>query len=251
MHRLPALPFVLPLCTLIGCTGDFMPMGDYVFVFELDMPADTIDSIYQAFICEPDESFCGRRKVDTELYEPDRLITHYAGDEYDEPFVATGWQNKRIEAGYFWGLGAKVGPDKLTGFYMNDLPFVSLDIPPRFQITEPSSSTELSRASLSSIRIEWSPSGQGFPMRWKFFPADNDIAVKPCDMLAWGSFEGEGEDLGFLDIPIDIVPIDLPPEGCKVAIRVSRVKSFDLPEGIQHGFIHSSIIDGMVFKVLP
>lgn len=251
MRRLANLLFVCPLCTIIGCSGTFMPMGDFFVSFDFNMPADYRSADFKTYICMPDQSVCGRRRVDEDEYDLDILTIDYGGDEQEIDFVPSGSGNTQIEAGLFNGVGAAIGEDAFRGFAVNDLPFVDIDIPPRFQITQPPPNGELSLASITSVRVEWSPANQGFPMQWKLFPLDNELEVLPCDALTWGSFAGDGDDTGFLEIPLDVFPSDLPPEGCQVAMRVSRIKSFGLPEGVKNGYIHSTVIDGIVFRVMP
>lgn len=251
MRRFALLVAVLPLSTIIGCSSNFMPMGDFVVAYDLIMPADIEFASIRAYVCTADESACGRRKINTELYDPDLLVYDYGGTEREMIFEPSGAGNEQIEAGSFPGTTAKVGEDDLRGFQVNDFPFISLDIPPRFQVSAPAQHATLERSASSSVRVEWTSFGKGFPMQWKLIPVDNEIESSPCEMLSWGSFKGEGEDLGFVDIPIDIFPSDLPSEGCEVAVRISRVKSFDLPTGIANGYIHSTVVDGVIFRMIP
>ena len=251
MRPLRTLLAVLPLSTTIGCANHFMPMEDYSVAFDFLMASDVEEARYRAYICMPDGSVCGRRRMDSEDYDPDYFAIDYGGEELEDAFQPSGAGNEWIEAGNFPGEGAKAGPDAFQGFWMNDLPFVPMDVPPTFQVSAPALHEELNRSSMNKVRVEWTPSNQGFPMQWKLFPVDNEIELKPCDMLAWGSFKGEGEDTGFVDIPMDIFPSDLPPDGCEVAVRLLRIKSFDLPEGVKNGYIHSIMVDGVIFRMMP
>lgn len=251
MQRLAIVLCVWPLSMLIGCSPHFMPMEDYGIVFDLDVRGGVNSSTYQGFICTPDESACGRRKVNADLYDPDILIIDYDGDERDQAFIPTGAQTELIEAGLFGDAGTSVGQDSFRGFFMNDLDFVAMDLPPFVQISMPTDGAELSRSSLGSVRVEWAQSNQKLPMQWNFFALDNEMELLPCDMLAWGNFAGDGEDTGFLEIPLDVFPSDLPPEGCEVAIRVMRVKSYDLPAGVKNGHIRTNVIDGVIFRIMP
>lgn len=250
MRLLGLILSVLPVGMTIGCGTQFMPMGDHYAVFDLNMPADFESAGVRAFICAPDKSVCGRRRGD-EDHHFDILFADYNGYDIESSLQSTGSERAGIEAGAFRAEGVGVGPNDLRSIWFNDLPPIPIDIPPRFQISSPLKNAEISRLAQETIRVEWSPSGKGFPMSWKLFPVDNEAELLPCDMLNWQSFEGEGEDTGFVDIPIDVFPSDLPPEGCPMAFRVSRIKSFDLPEGIAHGDIRSRVTDGVFFRMIP
>lgn len=234
-----------------GCSATYMPIEDEFVVSDYFRPSDMAFGSYWALICMPDQSMCGRRKVNPDLYDPDAVTIDYDGYEIEADFESTGAGNEWIEGGAFHGLGPMIGPDALRSVRFNDYDEVPVDAPPRPQVVTPAENAELHRSELSSLRVEWLPASTGFQAQWKVFPLDNEVEELPCDKLSWGSFEGEGIDSGNVDVPMDVIPVDLPPEGCLMAVRVSYYKSFGLPSGINHGSIRTTLIDGVVFRIKP
>lgn len=251
MKRLGIILYLCSLNTIIGCSNHFMPMEDYFVAFELNMPATSPRSVIQGALCLPDRSVCGRRKVDMDLYDPDDVTIDYEDSNYPNGFLSSGYSDEQMEAGVFWNDALELGPETLHGVRFNDLPSVFLDIAPRFHLSAPAKDTEFSLASLSNVRVEWEPKNEDFPVQWKLFPVDNEAEDLSCDTLAWASFEGEGDDAGFLDIPVGVFPPNLPLEGCLVAIRIARIKSFGLPDGAVNGQIRSRVTDGVIFRIVP
>lgn len=237
---------------MTGCTEHYMPLGDDQFVLNFTIPSRIPLGKYYAMICEPDGSLCGRRKVDPELYDPDQVRTEYNGTLYENHFEVGDEDTVRIQPGNFVVAGIEFSETRSgTEVVLNDFPPLYLDIPPRLVLTSPMQKQEISRSSANSIRVEWTPMSAEYPVRWKFFPLNNEPEELPCDTLAWGAFEGEGEDKGFVEIPMDVVPSDLPPEGCYVVATVGRIRNLSLPEGISNGFARSTVLDGVLFRVLP
>lgn len=228
-----------------------MPFTDEQFVLQYVASSNFNRATYKAMVCMPDGSVCGRRKVDEEVYDPDVLCYEDDGSTWPSTYFPSNQGNSRIEVGY---LGFEIiDPDgPIQEFYFNDYEPIRVDRPPAFQVQVPEQNSQLSLSEQSApIRLEWSPADKSIPISWKLLALDNEAEEKPCDLLSWGAFEGQGEDMGFLDIPLDIFPSDLPPEGCDMSISLRRTKFFDLPAGIQNGFIQSSRVDGILFKILP
>lgn len=250
MRRFSIWLLVLSSGTTIGCSDNFMSLENRFAVFDFNMPADLELGTMQAFVCAPDKSVCGRRRGDDD-HDPDTLVVTYEGLTVDALFEATGSGTDEIEAGAFIGEAMMVGPEDFETFHFNDLPDVTMVIPPRFQLSAPPADAELSRSSLNSLRIEWSNSTPGFPIDWKIFPVDNELELLPCDMLNWESIRGLVIDTGFVDIPMTMFPSDIPPEGCPMALRVARIQSFGLPEGIERGEFRSRVTDGVFFRLMP
>ena len=227
-----------------------MPLGNDQWVMRFTTSGQSRGVPYVLTFCEPDASVCGRRKVDTELYEPDFCWSEYDGSDLEIPFESTGFSNERFEAGWFAGLSVLEQIEQ-TRVHCNDLPYFNVDIPPRFQLTAPLATDSFSRSAQSSIRIEWSPAASGLPMMWKLIPVDNELTVLACDMLPWQTIEEQGTDEGFAEISMDRLPSNLPAEGCDVIVTVSRLKAFDLPEGVSKGSILSRAVDGVIFRIKP
>ncbi len=229
-----------------------MPFTDEQFILQYVTPSNRDRALYKAMACMPDGSVCGWRKVNEDNYDPDVLCYEDDGSRWLTDTVTTEVGNDRIQVGYMGFGKLALNESGVREFYLNDFEPIRVDSPPVFQVTAPEQESQLRLSEqVASIRLEWSPTDNRFPMEWKLFAMDNEVEERPCDLLSWGAFEGEGEDFGFLDIPLDIFPSDLPPEGCDMSIGLSRTKTIDLPVGIQNGFIQSSRIDGIIFKVLP
>lgn len=227
-----------------------MPLGDDLLVIHYVLPRKRTDIDYHIMICMPDASVCGRRKVDPDLYDPDLCQSEYDGQQVELEFTPTHFSNHRIEAGAFSSNGPP-GSDGIKRSGCNDLPYVDMTIPPAIEIVSPAPDTSISRAAQSNIRAEWSPPAKSFPIHWKLIPVDNEVEELPCDQLSWQRFEGDGDDTGFVDIPTNILPNDLPPEGCEVILTVARIQMIDPPEGIANALLKSTAVDGLILRVLP
>lgn len=227
-----------------------MPLGEDQLLIRTVSTHHTSGSVFQILFCQPDISVCGRRETDSDRYEEDSCWGDVDGSDVDIRFKPTGFSNGRIEAGTF-ASSDFFDDDGYERIRCNDLPYALIDRPADFLITAPTPDLGIQRSAQSNIRVEWSPGGTEFPMRWKLIPLDDELELLPCDMLPWESFEQQGPDMGFGEIPMDIIPANLPPEGCEVILTVSRTKDIALPEGISQGSITSSVIDGLVFRILP
>lgn len=238
--------------SILGCAEHFMPLGDDRFMLQFVMPARDKDGGLQAMVCPPEGGPCGRRNAEAEGYDPDVLRFEVESRAFDTQFSVGGKGNGRIEPGIFRVSGIDVDPKSPANiYYFNDFSGLVLDIPPRFQITFPTDEQPLKRSSTEGLRVEWAPMSPAFPIHWRFFPVNNEPEdLLPCDTLSWGTFEGEGEDLGVLEIPPDVIPSDLPPQGCLVAFSVDRSMALELPEGM-HGLANSTVLNGVVFRVTP
>lgn len=238
--------------SMMGCSNNFMPITDEHFLLLGDVPSGLGTSIFKAVVCSADGSACGKRKTNPDLYDEDILRDEYNGSLYEFVFEPAGGQTDTIVLGY---MGYAIAPLEEGGyrdFYLNDYPRIRVDTPPVFEISSPAPNIQVSRSLQSEgIRIEWSPSHYDFPMSWKLLPIDNELEERPCDKLSWGRFEGEGEDTGVSIIPLDVIPEDLPPQGCEVSFSLARTKKFDLPAGIEHGRIENNVLDGVIFKIVP
>lgn len=235
-------------CSL-GCAASYMPLGDDRLFANFVKGSQTTGVDLNISLCMPDASVCGIRKVDAELYDPDLCWTEYLSDDYELRFIPSHYSNDHIEAGVFLATNS-LTPEGIMRNRCNDLPYISIDIPPDVVISAPAPDAVLSRASSDKIRVEWSPTAS-FPMTWKLFPANNELDILPCDMLSWEPFEGHGEDLGFAEIPMDIIPADLPPEGCEVILVASRLKEIEPPSGLENSIIRSISVDGVVLRLIP
>lgn len=227
-----------------------MPLGDDRLFVNFAVPSLRGGVDFQISICAPDASVCGRRVVDPDIYDSDICYSEYEGSDLEMVFTPSHYSNDHIEAGAFMQNG-EFTPEGYHRLRCNDLPYVTGYAPPNVKITAPAPDAALSRSSGDKIRLEWSPSASGLPMKWELFPVDNELELLPCDMLSWEHFEDQGEDLGFAEIPMDIIPSDLPPEGCELILTVSRRKVIEPPLGLENSIIRSTAIDGIVLRVVP
>lgn len=238
--------------SMVGCSNNFMPLTDERFIlrgYEMVPPGMPL---YKGMICAPDGSACGRRIVNEDLYDLDVVNFEYQGTVREVPFGGLGGQTDTIEIGYLSYVEMPPEIGHVDAFFLNDYPRIPFELAPAFQIFSPEPEGQVSLSLQSEgIRIEWTPGQSGFPMSWKFIHIDNEVEELPCDLLSWGQFEGEGEDTGVMTIPLDVIPPDLPPQGCEVSVSIARVKTIDLPAGVEHGRIESNRLDGVNFRIVP
>lgn len=249
----------IALCTVLaGCSPSFLPIGDHkVFINFYLGSHDNVGSA-QAMLCTADETFCGRREE--EGYEPDLFynLSHGLNDRYDEDYLELplGWvpataKKGNMSAGWFGMLEIPSEPGDITRVRLNDSTYAEAVVPPYFNIIEPPFESQHHRGSKSALHVMWQPSSQGFPVHWELFPVDNEPEVLPCDMLDWGIIEGDMDDTGVLDIPLDAMPMNLPEEGCNMILTVRLRSEGTLPPELPSGYVRSEVIDGVILRFLP
>lgn len=241
---------------LLGCDHPFMPLGDYEVRMHVNV--STVDGGWPGaftMVCAPNSNICGARNVDIDSYESDRFVGYTkSGDSpigFDEFIGPKAQQIGMIRTGQYVGLILEPPRDRQTvDIVFNDLPASRVTLPPFFEIHSPTLNQQIRKSEAPSVRVEWEPFGQEFPVIWRRILIYNGLGNDPCDALDWPILEGEEEDDGSLEIPTEAFPSNLPAEGCDVAIIVQKRTFGTLGAGLQ-GYIQSNSQDGAKFRLLP
>lgn len=242
---------------LAGCSPNYLPIGDHKVFMDFYRPYES--KIYgsgEALLCTSDEQVCGRRKVDQEEYDLDQFFIEYDdsdGERNTTPmgFVATYREVREIYIGSFEILVVPTTVRGIIRFQFNDSDFGEAQLPPEIQITDPPFSSDHQLVPGESLRVTWKSPAPEFPMRWQFFRLDNSADDDACDLLPWTNLEGVADDVGFLDIPLDGISVDLPPEGCEMAIFLNRRDEGSLPPDLPGGYIRATTTAGAIIRMLP
>lgn len=249
---------IMPIFTmamLAGCAANYAPIGENkVFVDSYFLMDSSLGS-GQALLCSPDEQVCGRREADG--YDPDEFIM-YTDDDIKQDLMELSylWQagktrERDMQTGRFEMIGILAEAGDTIRTRLNDLSFAEVTVPPRFRILEPTYDAQLSRKLADVLSVTWEPSSQGFPLYWKLFLADKESEEMPCDLLGWKAMEGEAEDTGNLQISLQGMPEDLPPEGCEAVLVLRLRNEGTLPPEYPSGYVRSEMLDGVVFRLMP
>lgn len=235
----------------IGCSPNYMPLGDARVIVEHWIPPDERGAFLRGMICTPDETICGRRKVNEDEHDPDFFTGVYYDEDVELLFIASNLQASGFEGGYFRADDIIMLPDGTQRIHLNDLPPIQLTLAPLHQMTAPSEQDRFSRTNDKHIVLQWEPANLGTAMKWELHPLDSELEELPCDGLDWGIYEGEVEDTGQAEISLSELPANLAAEGCDMVLILKRTVAMPLPEGISNGLVTSTSIDGSEIWITP
>lgn len=232
-----------------GCVNPFMPLGDYKVFIELqEHYQDDKGYLALARVCDsvPDE--CGMRKLDEDEYEPDVFQAGSRADIYPLKFWPFYGETPNIQVGDYAG---GVDWEDVLPFRLNGTEVGEVSLPPTFALTSPTHEQVFHRGTDLSIPFIWNGGGTEFPMHWRPLLVYNGLGDDPCDALDWAPVSGDEEDDGAFDLPMDIFPENIPPEGCEVAIMLERFKEGTLTGDVAGGIARGSAVDGMWIRLMP
>lgn len=243
------------LTMLIGCSPNYLPIGDHKVFIDAYFPLDEPEGTTQALFCTEDESVCGRREE--EGYDPDEFVLYTDDDIANDldPFPYF-WkkakaQQGNMQAGRFEIGGVVANTGDILRTSLNDLAWAEVKVPSRFSIITPDYFSEPSRKQAQTLDVTWEPSNQGFPMIWDLFLADLEPEETTCDLLGWKGAKGEVEDTGSLQIPLDGLPSEIPAEGCDAVLILRLRNEGTLPPEFPRGYVRSETLRGVVFRFMP
>lgn len=243
---------------LAGCSPNYLPIGDHKVFMDFYRPNNSKNrGAGEALLCTSDEQVCGRRKVDQEEYDLDLFFLEH--DAFDGSgtdttplgFDASYRETEDMYIGSFQILIVPSATEGIIRFQFNDSDFAEAQVPPEIQITDPPFSSDHQLVPGESLRVTWKSPAPEFPMRWHFVYMDDSADEDACDMLPWTNLEGVADDVGFLDIPLDGIPMDLPPEGCEMGVFLNRRNEGSLPPDLPGGYIRATATAGAIIRMLP
>lgn len=245
------------LAVLAGCAPNYLPIGDHKAFMDYYLPFGGNEAMVQALLCTPDESFCGRRKINSDEYDPDQFLSQGAADIEDDfegwplGFVPAGAESSTMQAGVFEIIDLATPPGESVRFIFNDLDYAEVRIPPVIEIIDPPFLSERSLMAETTLKVLWKSPKPDFPLHWEFFRLDNDPEEQACDLLVWEHLRGDAEDTGSIEIPLDSVPKDLPAEGCEAAFVMRRQSVGVLPPVLPGGHVRAAAVSGVIIRFLP
>jgi hypothetical protein len=191
---------------------------------------------------------CGSRVV-PEGYDDDVFIIEQ--DELGSYEVECGGNNPDVEDAIrvedCGGLAEKADEGMVFRAIVNDSTVATVTMPARTRLTSPKSGSAISVSSMDGLDITWSPGNPDDKLQWALFESYGEHSTcGPVFPVVW-SEEADGvlEDTGSFTIAKELLPTNLPPEGCSTDIVLTRTR-----EGVPDHLINGGYIFGKQFATL-
>jgi hypothetical protein len=144
-------------------------------------------------------------------------------------------------------------PGRTIRVSFNDFGGSKVVMPELAELLSPEADSELSLGSGGGLVLSWTPPSQGeaASMSWSLQPLRDDEPGSCKNETSWDGSSGTMEDTGSFTIPKDELPADLPAEGCRVSLEISRGRDGTLDPGIKLGRIAGEQHDSVRMTLKP
>jgi hypothetical protein len=222
---------VLSMTVSTGCSSKYWPLlnDDAVTLWirggdePIDIDGDEFRASVQLCLCKTDANWpCGTRVV-PEGYDDDVLaleedeLGHNEIECTETGDVLGGIKNARCG-----GLLQKADEGMEFRALVNGTLVARLTMPARPRLTSPKNGSAISVSAVDGIPISWTPGAPGDSLHWLLIETFSVDGSCSPDVVWPKESDGDLEDTGSFTIPKDLLPTNLPPEGCSVDITLSR-----------------------------
>jgi hypothetical protein len=238
----------------IGCSERHWPLlDDDAVVFTVYGSDDPIEIDGDEFLASTDLCLqkvdygwpCGPRLVPEGYDEDSFVIDQDELGSFEVECVEDGDIYDGIKVADCGGLAQKADEGMVFRGSVNGSLVATVTMPARTRPLSPKNGSVISVSSVDGIPVSWTPEDAGDELRWGLH--ETFRIEGPCgEGVVWAeeSF-GELEDTGSFTIPKELLPTNLPPEGCSTDIvltrtrkgRVEPIIKDELVQGRQFGFV--------------
>lgn len=241
----------IPLATALsvissaGCSSNYWPIREddslFLWIRAGDEPIEIDGDVFRASLemCLRPADLewpCGTRLV-PEGYDQDSFVIDQ--DEIGS-FELECWKDGDISNGYIDGhcrsLAQKADEGMEFRAIVNDALVARLTMPARTRPTSPKNGSVISVSSVDGIPLSWTPGKPEEALRWEMHETFSVSGGCGPDVVWSEESHGDLEDVGSFTIPKEVLPTNLPPEGCSTEIVLTRSRDGILEPVMKNGW---------------